>query len=173
MILWFLNGKPKNETCGLSWIWLFIILPTVIPGLSWQATTKNSKYYDYYIWNSNPPAVPEENVFKGKTWKYNSQNDEYYYHTFYDFEPNLNIKNPDVRNEIKEIIRYWLDFGVAGFRLDAATHLFDPFDGGQKKSPGEMMEEFHNFVTSLKKDAFFLAEADVKASKISRVYWRG
>ncbi len=143
------------------------------PWFKLASHNRNSKYYGYYIWNSNPPAVPEENVFKGKTWKYNSQNDEYYYHTFYDFEPNLNIKNPDVRKEIKEIIRYWLDFGVAGFRLDAATHLFDPFDGEQKKSPGEMMEEFHNFVTSIKEDAFFLAEADVKASKISRFIGEG
>ena len=128
---------------------------------------KNSKYYNYYIWNSNPPAVPEDNVFKGKTWKYNSRIDQYYYHKFYDFEPDLNIRNPEVRKEIKEIIRYWMDFGVAGFRLDAATHLFDPFNESEEETPEEVMEDFHDFLTSFKKDAFFLAEADVVPSKIS------
>lgn len=123
---------------------------------------KHSKYYNYYVWNSNPPAMPEENVFQGKTWKYCSMNDEFYFHKFYEFEPDLNIKNPEVQKEIREIIRYWLDFGVSGFRLDAATHLFKPFN----EKAGEMMEEFKKFLCSLKKDAFFLAEADVPPGEI-------
>lgn len=49
--------------------------------------------------------------------KCNSNNDEYYYHKFYDFEPDLNIRNPEVRKEIREIIRFWLDFGVARLNL--------------------------------------------------------
>ncbi len=138
------------------------------PWFKLASHNKSSKYYNYYIWNTNPPAVPEENIFQGKTWKYNSLNDEYYYHKFYDFEPDLNIKNPDVRKEIKEIIRYWLDFGVAGFRLDAATHLFKPFENESDESPEKVMEDFYKFITSRKKDAFFLAESDVEPAEIKK-----
>jgi maltose alpha-D-glucosyltransferase / alpha-amylase len=143
------------------------------PWFKLASHNKNSKYYHYYIWNSNPPAIPEDNIFKGKTWQYNSHNDEYYYHKFYDFQPDLNIKNPEVRKEIKEIIRFWLDFGVAGFRLDAATHLFDPFNEDGDNKAGKMMEEFHDLITTLKKDTFFLAEADVKPEKIMEYVGEG
>ncbi len=143
------------------------------PWFKLASHNKNSKYYHYYIWNSAPPALPEENVFSGKTWKYSPMNNEYYYHKFYDFEPDLNIKNPEVKKEIKEIMRYWLDFGVAGFRLDAATHLFKPFKEEEGESPAEVMEDFHQFITSLKKDAFFLAEADVALSKIPEYVGNG
>ncbi|MFW6310161.1 MAG: hypothetical protein ACOC1D_03580, partial [Prolixibacteraceae bacterium] len=64
-------------------------------------------------------------------------------------------------------------FGVAGFRLDAATHLFDPFKESEEETPEEMMEDFHKFLTSFKKDAFFLAEADVVPSKISEYIGEG
>lgn len=137
------------------------------PWFKLASHNKNSKYYHYYIWHQNPPVKPEENAFEGKTWKYNSSNNEYYHHKFYDFEPDLNIKNPEVRKEIKEIIRYWLDFGVSGFRLDAATFLFNHFKNDEKETPGQVMEDFQRFLVSIKKDAFFLAEADVDISKIT------
>lgn len=143
------------------------------PWFKLATRNKNSKYYNYYVWNSNPPAVPDENVFKGKTWRYNEHIDEYYHHKFYDFEPDLNIRNPEVRKEIKEIIRYWMDFGVAGFRLDAATHLFTPFANDENETPEQVMEDFHDFITSMKKDAFFLAEADVEPSKITQYIGEG
>ncbi|NJK85470.1 MAG: hypothetical protein HC906_05375 [Bacteroidales bacterium] len=89
------------------------------------------------------------------------------------FPARFKYKNPDVRKEIKEIIRYWLDFGVAGFRLDAATHLFKQFDNDSEESPEEVMEDLHQYITSLKNDAFFLAEADVEISKITQYTGNG
>lgn len=136
----------------------------------------NSKYYHYYKWNKTPPVITEENIFKGEennTWEYCETNDQYYYHKFYSFQPDLNILNPDVQHEIKEIIRFWLGFGVSGFRLDAATHLFDEFEDSYEKSPGDFMEELHDFMISIKKDAFFLAEADVPKSRIKTFIGKG
>ena len=143
------------------------------PWFKLASHNKKSKYYKYYIWRQNPPAVQEETIFKGNTWKYSSFHGEYYYHKFYDFEPDLNVRNPEVINEIKEIIRFWSDFDVAGFRLDAATHLFDPFREEGEDRPGEVMEEFHKFITQIREDSFFLAEADVKESRIKEYVGEG
>ena len=99
--------------------------------------------------------------------------DKYYHHKFYPFEPDLNINNREVLDEIKEIICYWMGFGVSGFRLDAATHLFDRFKEHGEKEPGEVMEELHTFLTSIKEDAFFLAEADVGAEEIGAYIGKG
>lgn len=57
--------------------------------------------------------------FQESIWSYDEQAGEYYFHRFYDFEPDLNLDNPDVRTEVRRIIGYWLELGVAGFRLEA------------------------------------------------------
>jgi len=128
---------------------------------------KNSKYFSFYIWKPEPPADQKESVFTGPTWTYCVTNGEYYYHKYYDFEPELNLKNPAVFATIKEIIGYWIESGISGFRVDAATNLFEEFKEEGKDIPGKMMEELNDFLTSKKEDAFFIAEADVKAEEIN------
>ncbi len=143
------------------------------PWFKLASHNEDSKYHDYYIWKDKPPLDTEENVFTGGTWKYNNMVDKYYHHKFYPFEPDLNITNPEVLDEIKEIICYWMGFGVSGFRLDAATHLFDRFKEHGDKEPGEVMEELHKFLTNIKEDAFFVAEADVAPEEIDQYIGKG
>ena len=174
----FLEFKKEAEKRNMRIIMDLVVHHTSDhhPWFKLASHNRNSKYHDYYIWDSKPPVVSEENIFAGEensTWKYSELIDKYYHHKFYDFEPDLNLVNPDVQEEIKEIIRYWMGFGVSGFRLDAATHLFDMFKEKGDKTPGKVMEEFHDFLSSLKKDALFLAEADVKPSKISEYIGKG
>ncbi len=82
-----------------------------------------SKYHDYYYWRKGKAdGSPPNNwnaVFKGSAWTYNHKNDEYYLGCFSPFQPDLNWSNPALRAEIYRMMRFWLDKGVDGFRLDA------------------------------------------------------
>ncbi len=67
-------------------------------------------------------------VFPGDqktTWTYDARRGAWYYHRFYDFQPDLNMANPRVREEIEKIIGFWLQLGVAGFRIDAAPFVIE------------------------------------------------
>lgn len=84
----------------------------------------NSKYRDYYIFKE---ATEEPNnwrsVFGGSVWEKLPDEEVYYYHTFDKKQPDLNWENPELRQEIYKMIRKWLDFGIAGFRVDAITFI--------------------------------------------------
>ncbi len=73
----------------------------MVPGGSKR---KDSKYRDYYVWTDNPPEEPEQQVVfrgeKGTVWKYDEEAGAYYRHRFYEHQPDLNIANPAVREEI-------------------------------------------------------------------------
>ncbi|MCQ2474700.1 MAG: alpha-glucosidase [Clostridia bacterium] len=88
----------------------------------------NSPYHDYYFWrkgrkNGKKPPNNWLSVFEGGAWEYNKDIDEYYLHVFAKKQPDLNMDNPKVREEVKSIIRFWLDMGVDGFREDVITFI--------------------------------------------------
>ena len=87
----------------------------------------HSPLRDWYIWSKKRPAGWNKGmVFPGvqkAVWTLDQRAREYYYHVFYDFQPDLNMDNPDVRAEIMRIMGYWLQLGVAGFRVDAVPFI--------------------------------------------------
>ncbi len=88
-----------------------------------------SEYHDYYFWRKgrgkNGKKRPNNwmSTFAGPAWEYNEKNDEYYLHLFAVEQPDLNMDNPKVREEVKDIMRFWLDMGVDGFREDVITFI--------------------------------------------------
>ena len=85
-----------------------------------------SQYHNYYIWRKGKGKKPPNNwlsVFEGKAWEYDANLDEYYMHIFAKGQPDLNMANPQVRQEVKDILRFWLDMGVDGFREDVITYI--------------------------------------------------
>src|SRR5690606_16984560 len=90
---------------------------------------KESPFRSWYIWSKKrPPGWDEGMVFPGvqkATWTYDKEAREYYYHRFYEFQPDLNMDNSEVRAEIRRIIGYWLQLGVAGFRMDAVPFILE------------------------------------------------
>jgi len=85
-----------------------------------------SEYHDYYIWRKGKGRRPPNNwlsVFEGRAWEYDETLDEYYLHVFAKGQPDLNMSNPRVREEVKSILRFWLDMGVDGFREDVITYI--------------------------------------------------
>ena len=134
-------------------------------------------YTDYYIWR---PARPDgklpnnwDSNFEGKAWTYDEVRGEYYLHLFAVKQPDLNMDNPLVREEVKNILRFWLDMGVDGFREDVITYiskkdglpndyLFPIYKGMPHYNHGPRV---HQYLAEFKKDVldhydcFTLAEA--------------
>ncbi len=91
---------------------------------------KDNPYHDYYYWRPGRMVggrrMPPNNwtsLFEGGAWEYDEGLDEYYLHLFAKKQPDLNMDNPRVRREVKEILRFWLDLGVDGFREDVITFI--------------------------------------------------
>ncbi|XP_020278781.1 maltase 1-like [Pseudomyrmex gracilis] len=89
------------------------------------------KYKDYYVWKNgkNNNRLPPNNwisVFSGSAWNCsNSVRNQCYFHQFDYRQPDLNYSNPEVRDEMEDVIKYWLRKGIDGFRVDAIPHLFE------------------------------------------------
>src|SRR5690606_25052142 len=90
---------------------------------------KKSPYYRWYVWSKKRPSDWDQGmVFPGVqkgTWTYAKSIREYYFHRFYQFQPDLNVGNPEVRREIRRIMGYWMELGVAGFRIDAVPFIIE------------------------------------------------
>ena len=91
---------------------------------------KDNPYSDYYIWRdplgAEKKRIPPNNwfsQFEGLAWEYNGQRGQYYLHIFARKQPDLNMDNPKVREEVKSIMRFWLDLGVDGFREDVINFI--------------------------------------------------
>lgn len=109
---------------------------------SWFNNSRHSigKYRDYYIWDDgvNCSTCPDTNfkitpndwtsAFRGSAWTYDDHRKQFYYHAYLDAQPDLNASNPDVRQELLKVLRFWLDKGVDGFRGDAIRKLFESED---------------------------------------------
>ena len=104
-----------------------IILDLVVNHTSdkhfWFEEAKKSKenpYHDYYIWKDEVPNNWGSS-FEGSTWEYVETVDQYYLHLFAKGQPDLNWENPNVRREVYDILKFWLDKGIDGFRMDVIT----------------------------------------------------
>ena len=83
-------------------------------------------YTDYYIWRpgkGNKLPNNWDSLFEGKAWKYDEVRKEYYMHLFAIEQADLNMDNPLVREEVKNVLKFWLDMGVDGFREDVITFI--------------------------------------------------
>ena len=144
-------------------------------------------YTDYYIWRPGKGGrLPNnwDSLFEGKAWKYDEVRKEYYMHLFAIEQADLNMDNPLVREEVKKILRFWLDLGVDGFREDVITFISKkeglPNDYIMPASKGflyfnhgphlhEYLLEFHRDVFS-KYDCMTLAEAPMVTPKKALEY---
>ena len=85
---------------------------------------QNSPYRDYYFWREGKKRPNNwSSLFEGKAWEWDSEANAWYLHIFAKKQPDLNMDNPKVRQEVKDIMRFWLDMGVDGFREDVITFI--------------------------------------------------
>jgi alpha-glucosidase len=97
------------------------------------ARSRDAAHHDFYVWSAGKPGpagqrLPPNNwvsLFGGSAWQFVPAVGQFYYHRFYRQQPDLNWRNPQVEQHMFAAMRFWLDRGVAGFRLDAITELFE------------------------------------------------
>ncbi len=96
---------------------------------SWFLQSRSSRdnpYRDYYIWadpvNGKEPT-DEKAFFGGSVWEWDAATEQYYYHSFSPEQPDLNWNNEKLRDDLYQIIRFWMDLGIEGFRFDAIDHI--------------------------------------------------
>ena len=122
------------------------------------ASSPTSKHRGWYVWRPDDPGWTQP-WGQGPTW--HRSGDAYYYGIFWGGMPDLNFRNPDVREEMKRVATLWLERGVDGFRLDATRHLVETGPGERQNDSPEthaFLKEFAAHVRSVKPDAVLVGE---------------
>ena len=89
-------------------------------------SSKDNPKRDWYIWRDGKDGAEPNNwesIFSGSAWEYDEETEQYYMHIFSRKQPDLNWENPEVRDALYEMINWWLDKGIDGFRVDAISHI--------------------------------------------------
>jgi maltose alpha-D-glucosyltransferase / alpha-amylase len=126
----------------------------------------NSRYRDWYVWSKTKPKDYKQGmVFPGvqeATWSYDKLAREWFYHRFYNFQPDLNVQNPEVKTEIQRIMGYWLELGASGFRVDAVPFIIETQQPAKRHiRQYEYLSELRSFLQWREGDAVLLGEANV------------
>jgi maltose alpha-D-glucosyltransferase/alpha-amylase len=150
---------------------------------------EKSRYRHYYYWSKKKPSGANKGmVFPGEqktTWTYDKEARAYYHHRFYPFQPDLNLENPAVQEEIRRIMGFWLEVGVSGFRVDAVPFIIETVPqsdfhrlglAGHRRKNGQLsrgrrngkpemrfnyLRELHDFLQWRAGDGILLAEANI------------
>lgn len=130
-----------------------------------KSRERDKKYSDYYVWREGKDGGPPNNwesAFGGSAWTYDEKREQYYLSLFHESQPDLNWRNPDVRDDVVEMVGWWLEKGVDGFRMDVINLLSKPeglpdgdperdWVGSEHFANGPMI---HEYLTELCERAF-------------------
>ncbi len=133
-----------------------------------RSSTTNP-YRDFYVWRSDPPPDTSADVVfpdqEDSIWELDDRTGEYYLHRFYKHQPDLNVANPRVRDEIAKMMGFWLELGLSGFRVDAVPFLLE--DLGVEDHPDRLADP-HVYLKALRSflgrrtgDAILLGEVNL------------
>ena len=131
-------------------------------------SSKNNPKRDWYIWKEGKNGAEPNNwesIFKGSAWEHDEITDEYYLHLFTKKQPDLNWENPELRKAVYDMINWWLDKGIDGFRVDAISHIkkdqtFEDLPNPENKDYVESFDKHMNYkgihmlLNELKRETF-------------------
>ncbi|HEV2782806.1 MAG TPA: alpha-amylase family protein [Actinophytocola sp.] len=113
-------------------------------------SSRESPYRDWYVWQDEPPPGADKGiVFPDKEksiWTYDERAGQYYLHRFYKHQPDLNVANPAVRDEIARVMGFWLELGLSGFRVDGVPFLLET----QGSPDAELLPDPHDYLADLR-----------------------
>ena len=141
--------------------------------------SRDNPFHNYYVWRyDEPPDTSDKAVFppeQKSIWTYVPEVKGWYLHRFFTFQPDLNIRNPEVRAEMKKIIAFWLQLDIAGFRVDAVPFLLEhqPGDGTLDDHEFQFLEDLRDFASWHKGDSVLLGEANVSLENQLRYFGDG
>ncbi len=136
------------------------------PWFQASRTDPEGPFGDFYVWSDADDRFPEARVIfvdaEHSNWTYDTVRGQYYWHRFFAHQPDLNYENPRVQDAMLEVLRFWLDLGIDGFRLDAVPYLYE-----REGTNCENLKETHEYlkrvrteVDRLYPDRVLLAEAN-------------
>jgi maltose alpha-D-glucosyltransferase/alpha-amylase len=110
----------------------------------------NSPYRDYYVWSDDPNKYSDARIIfidtEVSNWTFDPVAGQYFWHRFFSNQPDLNYENPAVQEEMLNVVRFWLDMGLDGFRCDAVPYLFE-----KEGTICENLPETHEFLALLRR----------------------
>jgi maltose alpha-D-glucosyltransferase/alpha-amylase len=129
-------------------------------------SSPDSTHRDWYVWSDTDTTYADARIIfvdtETSNWSWDPVAGQYYWHRFFSHQPDLNFDNPDVCDAMINVMRYWLDFGLDGFRLDAVPYLFE-----REGTNCENLPETHAFLRRVREtvdanypDRVLLAEAN-------------
>jgi len=130
-------------------------------------TGRDSPYHDFYVWaDEKPEEKPGDVVFPDQersNWTYDSMARRWYLHRFYSHQPDLNVANPQVRDELAQVAGFWLEQGLSGFRLDAVPFLVEPtgMPRGAIPDPHELLRDMRSFMGRRNGESILLGEVNL------------
>ncbi|MGO4359929.1 alpha-amylase family protein [Terrabacter sp. RAF57] len=139
----------------------------------WFKSARRSRedpYRDYYVWSRTKPRSSAKDVVfpdqEDSIWERDEKTGDYYLHHFYKHQPDLNVANPAVQEEISRTLGFWLELGVSGFRVDAVPFLFardgvPGVDDADAFNPDRYLGDVRSFVTRRVGDAVLLGEVNL------------
>ncbi len=127
---------------------------------------RSSPFREFYVWSDHPLEYEKDHLMlqgeENTIWTYDEEAGQYYLHRFYKEQPDLNIVNKKVQQEILKIMSFWLRLGVSGFRIDAASMLVEPYGlkGADRDDLFHFINEMRDFGESIRPDVLLLAEVN-------------
>ena len=136
------------------------------PWFQESRSSKDNPKRDWYVWSDRDDKYQGTRVIfidtEASNWTRDEITGEYYWHRFFSHQPDLNYDNFEVQEEMKKVIKFWLDLGVDGFRMDAIPYLFEREGTNNENIPEThaFLKEIRSYVDSLKPDCFLLGEVN-------------
>ncbi len=122
---------------------------------------------DWYVWSDDDQRYRDARIIfvdtEKSNWEWDPQRGQYFWHRFFSHQPDLNYDNPEVADTMLDVVRYWLDVGLDGFRLDAVPYLFER-DG----TDGENLPETHEYLRRLRKEVDSLYPGKVLLAEVNQ-----
>ncbi|MFD6300236.1 alpha-amylase family protein [Streptomyces sp. NPDC060235] len=140
-------------------------------------SSRDSAHRDWYVWQDEPPEDgPQGVVFpdaEDSLWEYDEGSGQYYLHRFYKQQPDLNVANPAVRDEIARVMGFWTQLGLSGFRVDAVPFLLETDgqdDAGALPDPHAYLADLRAFLGRRNGESVLLGEVNLPYGDLARFF---
>ena len=139
-------------------------------------SSHESPHRDWYVWSDERPEEPPGGVVfpdkEDSNWAWDERSKAWYMHRFYSHQPDLNVASAAVRDQLAQVVGYWLDQGLAGFRVDAVPFLVEPvgLPDGTIVDPHELLRDMRRYVNRRRGDAILLGEVNLPPAELREFF---
>lgn len=133
-------------------------------------------YGDYYVWSDTDEKYEDIRIIfvdtEESNWAFDSERRQFYFHRFFSHQPDLNFENPKVHEEIFNVLRFWADLGVDGFRLDAIPYLYETEEGNGEGEPAthDLVKKLRTMVDTEYPGRVLIAEANQWPNEVAEFF---